>query len=315
MLSTFSIPLGRTAHDLAESRCQPHTDWQKSEQVYLNTLAIYAVDYYVKCLGFDTDWKASDSQDFITQTLMNVADLTVKSIGRLECRFVSPDTSFVYVPEEVWADRVGYIAIQINRDLDEAEILGFVEQVNTIETPFNQLRSIDELPTYLSQLRAKATIININAPASFTPPVQLSQWLQGQFDQVWQTIESVFAAPPLTPAWRQHHSPNNVEPIRRVKLLDFGAQPGAEQLALFVEITPSASDEIEIEVQLRPTGNLTHLPREIQARLLNETDEEIWQNRAALSEAIQLQFLGQLGEQFKIELTVSNRQIIETFVI
>ncbi|MBD2027003.1 DUF1822 family protein [Leptolyngbya sp. FACHB-711] len=68
-------------------------------------------------------------------------------------------------------------------------------------------------------------------------------------------------------------------------------------------------------LQLRPTGNRTHLPSEIQVRLLSETDAEIWQNRAALPEAIHLQFSGQTGERFKIELTNGDRQITETFVI
>ena len=40
---TFTVPLTQEAHQLAEKhRCQQH-DPQKGKQVYLNTLAVYAV--------------------------------------------------------------------------------------------------------------------------------------------------------------------------------------------------------------------------------------------------------------------------------
>jgi hypothetical protein len=55
--SNFTVSVLRPAHQLAEKFCQHQSNLQKAEQVYLNTLAVYAVNYHLQCLGFETDWE------------------------------------------------------------------------------------------------------------------------------------------------------------------------------------------------------------------------------------------------------------------
>jgi hypothetical protein len=315
-MPTVQVFLGQSAHQRADERCQRHKDERKAEQVYLNTLAVYAVDHYLHCLGFETEWQSSDSDDIVMQTLLNASDLMVKSLGQVECRYLFPDEMSVSIPVEVWGDRICFVAVQLDDELNRAEILGFVEQVEQVELPLASLRSIDDLSAYLHQLQAVHSTTRTSDSMALSALIQLSQWLEGTFDATWQAIEDIFAAPPPALAWRHNTLFNrDSRRVSRVKLLDFGSHPGDEQIALLVGISQSDSTELEIEVQLCPTGNRTHLPGEIQVRLLDQSDQEIWQNRAATSEVIQLQFSGQAGERFKVELTVGDRQITENFVI
>ena len=151
------VRLPEAAHQLAEKCCQQQSHLEKAEQVYLNTLAVYAVDEYLQGLGFGTDLESSDSHNSIMQTFLDVADLVVKNYGKLECKPVLPDADFVYVPEEVWQDRIGYIAVQLNDSLTEAKLLGFLENVATNELPLRQLQPMADFPGYLQDLPITST--------------------------------------------------------------------------------------------------------------------------------------------------------------
>lgn len=179
--------LTRSAHQLAERFCQYQSNLQKSEQVYLNTLAVYAVNYHLQCLGFETDWERSDSWDSMMQTFINVADLEVKNYGKLECRSTLPDAEVVCIPEEVWDERIGYIVVQLDDALKEATLLGFTETVSTQEYPVNELRSLDELPEYLSHFKRVQPI---------KEQVNLSQWLHNIFEVGWETADSGISSHP-----------------------------------------------------------------------------------------------------------------------
>ncbi len=165
---TFTTPLGLTAHTKAEEFRQHHFPPAKATQVYLNTLAVYAVAVYLKYRDFETDWEHSDSYDPIMQGLMNVADLVVLDYGNLECRPVLPTASVMEIPEEVWTERIGYVAVELNESLREAKLLGFVETATQKELPLCQLRSLAELPAHISQFQPLQSQPN---------SVNLSKWI------------------------------------------------------------------------------------------------------------------------------------------
>jgi hypothetical protein len=173
---TFTVPLALEAHAQAEQfrRSQPNP--HKAKQVYLNTLAVYAVNTYLQCRGFETDLDKSASYDPVMQMLMDTADLVVKNRGKLECRPVLPDAEVVCVPAEVWEERIGYVAVQLHESLREATLLGFVKKVARSELPLSQLRSLEELPRYLNKIN---------------PLVNLSQWFENVFDASWQAVEAI----------------------------------------------------------------------------------------------------------------------------
>ena len=82
---SYKLPLSFEAHSIAQELAEGISNLEKRNSVYLNSLAVYAVDNYLRCMEFDTNLKGSDSRNHLAIKLMNVADLIVENIGKLEC--------------------------------------------------------------------------------------------------------------------------------------------------------------------------------------------------------------------------------------
>ena len=115
-------------HRLAQQFCRQQSDRTKAKQIYLNTLAVSAVKFYLRCMEIETNWEASLSYSPVFQSLMDVADLEIPFKGKLECRPILPQTNLLYIPPEVRCDaeggslcdhRIGYVAVQLDSLLEE----------------------------------------------------------------------------------------------------------------------------------------------------------------------------------------------------
>jgi hypothetical protein len=309
---TFAVPLTLEAHRIAQQFYKQQIDSNKAKQVYLNTLAVYAVNFYLKCLGIETGWEASNSWNPAMQTLANIADLEVKNLGKLECRLVLPDEKVCHIPLEVLEDRIGYVAVQCDRSLTEATLLGFVSTVTEEKLPISQLKSLEDLPEYLSQLKPTQSV---------KEPIQLSQWLQNIFNTGWETVEALFDPPQAELAFhfRNPHptktstSENLISGIRRGKLLDLERK--GQQVALFIELEPLVDSEMDISVGVYPMGSEIYLPQDLQLMVLDDKGKAVMQAQARSTETIQLKFSGELGESFGIKIALSDFSITEVFLI
>jgi hypothetical protein len=310
----FTVSLLKPAHQLAEKFCQHQSNLQKVEQVYLNTLAVYAVNYHLQCLGFETDWTQSDSWDSMMQTFLDIADLEVKNYGKLECRPVLPDAEVVYVPEEVWKERIGYVAVQLDESLQEATLLGFAETVSTQELALSELRSLEELPEYLSQFKQAQAV---------KEQVNLRQWLHNIFEVGWETVEAIFAPPQAELAFNTRGlSPVKVSTpeilvngVKRGKRLDLERLGGSEQVAVFIGLTPTLSAQSDISVEVCPIGDQPYLPSDLQLMVLDGQGKSVLQAEAGNSESIEFQFSGEAGESFAVKVALGDFSITEEFLI
>jgi hypothetical protein len=129
----FTVPITSKACKLAKSFQSQCENPAKAQQVYFNTLAVYAVETYCECLGIETNLEASDSLNPVMQPLMNIADLEIEGIGKIECRPVLPEDEFCYIPVDTWENRIGYIVVEIDEPSREATLLGFYPPVNALE--------------------------------------------------------------------------------------------------------------------------------------------------------------------------------------
>ncbi|WP_201800726.1 DUF1822 family protein [Dulcicalothrix desertica] len=158
---SFTIPLGTKAHEIgrqsSEAVCNTGKDANKTERVYLNSLAVYAVNYYLEILRFETEFEQSNSQDKLMLKFFAQADLPVKNIGVLECIPVLNDAEYCDIPLEVWSNRIGYVVVQLSASLKEAVILGFTK-TGASQVALNELLSVDDLIDYLTDLSEGATI-------------------------------------------------------------------------------------------------------------------------------------------------------------
>ncbi|MEH1931672.1 DUF1822 family protein [Nostoc sp.] len=300
----FSTSLSIEAHTIAQEYSQRISNIVKRKQVYLNTLAVYAVDNYLQCMGFATDWKASDSRNNLAVKLMDVADLEVKNIGKLECRPVLPKAEVCKIPPEVWSDRVGYVAVQLNSALKEATILGFTPQAAAYIS-LSQLQSLSDFLLYLSELEV-AKSPKTEASSSL---VKIGQWLDGAVDAGWQTLEHLLNPQQLGLAFK------NAVSMTRGQKIDFGAEVEGISVALVVKIASEADGEVDILTQVYPVGQNV-LPEGVKLSISDESgatvlevtsrDEDNW---------IQLEFTAELAEKFQVKVVYRDLQQTREFQV
>lgn len=314
--SMFTVPLAARVHQQAEQFRRQQTNGQKAKQVYLNTLAVYAVNYYLQCLGIETDWETSHSANPTMQTLMDVADLNIRHRGKLECRPFLPHAQTCPVPVEAQGDRIGFVAVQLNESLTEATLLGFSPTLQTGRLMLRQLRSLDQLPSYLHSLAPVNQAI-----------VTLRQWFDQCFEAGWQAAETLLFPQALSPAYSFRSAESNTAlpdsntQTRGAKLIQLDDSPEPHTVALLVSLIPeedasAQSSRVRIVLQVHPTGDQVYLPEGLELTIGVE-EGQIQQSVQARStdDYIQKQLMGSFGERFSVKITLGNASYGENFVI
>ena len=244
-----------------------------------------------------------------------MADLVVKNCGKLECRVVLPEAEMVAIPEEVWQERIGYVAVQLNESLEEARLLGFVARVTSRELPLNQLQSVADLPGYLQQVSSSLTA---RQPGD-KPLVHLSQWWEGLFEVGWQTVEALLGNPSkeLAFGFRKTVPLGGEEMVKGAKLIDLGMELGSQKVALLVALTPESEEKVGIRVQVHGVGEGTYLPTGLKLVMLSTSGEILQEVQARVQDNyIQLKrFKTKPGKGFTIQVAVDNFCLTEEFVI
>ena len=320
---TFTVPLSWEAHSLAQHYHSQQASTPKAKQVYLNTLAVYAVDHYLRCLGFKTDPDGSDSRNPIVLNFMDVADLLVPQLGKLECRPVLPDAQFLQIPSEVHDDRISYLAVQFTQSLKRAEILGFTPNY-LAKLSLSDLRSLIELPDYLHEIRQNPVVSQLS-PFDKSTLVELNNWFAGVTSTGWQTLDSLFATPPQIAEVRgKKEIPEEpvTEPqssqsaVQQAKLIDLGLQLGDKTVVLVLTLTSNADQTISALAQVHPPSGSTFLPPQLELKMLSESGEtlqEVWSR--GQDNYIQLKrFSGQGGDRFRLQVALDDVSITENFV-
>ena len=306
---TLPVPLTLKGHLTAQLFYQQHSDPQKAKQVYLNTLAIEAVHSYLSWLGIATNLQASDSWNPAIQAIADVADLEITGQGKLECRPLLPEATVCYVAPEAWSDRIGYVAVQLDSELQTATLLGFVPNVDTEELPLNRLQSITALLDHLKPQQQHDSIKEC---------IRLSQWAQGIFTSSWCSVEDLFGSQP-TLSFRSVELLENSEPtsglLTRAKLLDLMPRSNMGEVALIVALMPNNSPQVDIWVKLCPPIGETYLPEDLEIKVLDEQGIAVMQAQSRQTDMLQLKFRGIAGEQFSIAITLNDVNQVETFVI
>ena len=306
----LQIPLGKDAHQKAEEFAAEQDSVEKGKQVYLNTLAVYAVNNYLKWLNIETALHQSDSWNWSIRTFFDIADLMLPSIGRIECRPVLPGENAVVLPQEVTQERIGYVAVQFSKQLDFVEILGFVPakpiiaQSEVIE--INKFESIDVLIDIINRRKMK---------------VNLCQWLEGMFDGDWQSPELVlagsFRSVKLGNEYRsagtatRQDKDSITNSISRAKVVDVG-----RQIILLMELTPTNSAVFDIRLRVYPAENTAYLPAYLQLTIFDESGNACMEAQSeTANDWMQLEFSCQHEEKFSVELKLGETSITEEFIV
>lgn len=309
-ISTFTGPISTVARRLAEKWSRQQATPEKSQQVLLNTLSVSFMNFYLECMGFETDLEGSDSWNPIQQTLMDVADLLIKNLGKLECRPVLGKAEYVYVPPEVQSNRIGYVVVEISESLQSAKLLGFVKEVSIDNLPINQLQPLEKFLDYLESLELQTI--------KYKPQnvVNLKRWFENIFDSGWSTIESIFLA---EPAWQFRSAEEGLkQSVERAKLIDFGIKANKAAVGIVVKVSHEQNnlDEMKIIVELHPTNGQEYLPSSLHIMILDEEEIAVMEAQAKNNnKKIDFEFNVSIGDKFSVKIALEDISVVENFVV
>jgi Protein of unknown function (DUF1822) len=319
----FTVPLSFEAHAAARNL---QNSLPLTQHNYLKALAVYAVDYYLRCLGIATEPHQSDWAEPWIAKLIDVADLWVKPYGKLECCYVLPDATTLHISPDAWGDRIGYLAVQFSPTLKSVTLLGFTP-VPVTELPLSELRSLDQFLDHLADLDQTALISNtdkvqtvgaamesvMNPDRQTTHPVvNLRNWLEGAVETGWQII----AAQDGRQRVAVRGSDQFEITVRQAKLLDVGMDLGEHSVVLSLAITLNADTSMNVLVQTYPAPGQRHLPPNLKLTMLSETVvlQEVCSREQ--DSYVQLRhFRGEAGDSFDIQVSLDQVNILESFVL
>jgi hypothetical protein len=315
---SLTIMLDRHAHRYGQQFAQEQATLQKGKQVYLNTLAVCAVNSYLKCFPISTNLAQSDCWQPGMRAMFNVADLVLPNLGKLECLWVLPQQEIIIIAPEARGDRIGYLVVQLTEELQQVDLLGFIPSkivdFATETININQLRSLDTLFDTLESLQKQ---------------INLRQWLNGMFTIDWQPLETIMAGRMVRSLTEQEPG---VNAIARGKEISWTHDDSEQKIILILKIikrnevvsvqseaetNESTSEAIHCYLQLYPYGNDQSLPTGLTVKVLDATEEvclsAIAQDR---DDWMQLEFTCQSSEEFTIELNLGeNYQEILRFIL
>jgi hypothetical protein len=333
---TIAIPITAKARQQAQQFAQEQANPAKQRQVYRNTLAVAAVQTYLQWMEVTVDCDRSFSYQPQERFCLDVADLYLPGIGRLECRPVELEATDCAIPIEVQSKRLGYVAVAIDEANFEARLLGFASQA-VDSMPLSQFGDLDHLLVALE------------------PPItQLSHWFQAQFAQHWRSFQE-FIETANTPApmvaymhrsgtltagdretqiaellqqlaaandeesrWKTIEKLWTIAPehpatgVRRV--VDLGLYLDGEKLALLMAILPNPDQSISVLLRVYPMEQ-QYLPAGVTLAAVEAFEKAFEIQSRSGDNYIQMKFSARSGEQFGVQVRNGVGEFIEHFVV
>jgi len=304
---TFKVPLTSRVHQIAEKLRKEQRFPERAKQVYLNTLAVLAVNSYLQCMGIETDLIASNSQNRVMTILSDTADLIIKNIGKLECRPLLPNQEFVHIPLEAQDDRIGYMVVQMNESLREATLLGFVKELATEEFPINQLQSLEDFLEHIETLSQVTVTQSVNMSKNIDT---ILAWIKNTLENICDLVEPIFEddSETLIPEFRNGQLPIAYEGIKEINLV---SAIGRQSLKV-TKILEAVNDSGLINVFIDVSSMDSHipLPPDLKLQALNKDNRSIFSCETEENDTnIRLEFSRQFGEPFSVKLVLSGEDI------
>jgi hypothetical protein len=315
MLNSLALTIDLPKHilDRASSlKSEAGASSNDDRQVYLNSLALYAADWYLQCLNFITHHE--DRADWWIYHLTRSALLEVVKIGKLECIPVIGDATTVTISSDLQEDRIGYLFVRLNDTLTSAEIIGFMPKYSKLvrlvgaASPLeNRLQSTDELIDYLCDLEAQSKL---------APVIKMAAWFAGIFDGIWLDVDTL----PLAPAYRSRLRQQEVlslKSIARGQEIKLGDTPDSPIVVLTIKNEQMDEVNSDITLQLSPKLPATTLPIDLKFIVLGDRDEEIssFESKAGDIYGEIVLDNGKEGEKFSIEIEFDQVKKIGPFEV
>ncbi|MGF1492602.1 MAG: DUF1822 family protein [Microcoleaceae cyanobacterium] len=322
----LTVLLEKHAHVFAERFALEQANPQKGQQVYLNTLAIYAVHSYLKWLGIRTNLEQADSWHSGLRAMFNIADLVLPGVGKLECCPVMTEDETVTIPTAITADRIGYVAVEFGQDLNQVQLLGFFPVSKDAQfsqsIPRQVLRPLDELIETIAWHERWVDLWNKLKGWELPQALIL---IQGNHSSLLASME------PMPTRTKVTRSAEFERTITRGKLIALDSKVSSTELAspesassldsqqkllLMVSVIDCSPEEVDISLRVHSYGEIQHLPSGLQIVVVDESGTP--QMKAEVKEAddwIQLEFSCKSKEKFNLQVCLENQTITEEFEV
>ncbi|MCL1468153.1 DUF1822 family protein [Argonema galeatum] len=141
--------------------------------------------------------------------------------------------------------------------------------------------------------------------------VNLRQWLENIFVAGWQTVEEILGIEERDLAFVFRTAG-----IKRAKLIDLGMRLDGRDVALIVTIKPEEEQKIGVLLQVRSISEESYLPENLKLILLSNDGEVLYEVTARSADnVIQMEFDGEPGEEFSVQVALGEMCVREDFVI
>ncbi|MEM1256486.1 MAG: DUF1822 family protein [Cyanobacteria bacterium P01_H01_bin.21] len=231
------IHLRQRVLETAEAFAAEQVTSEKARQVYLNTLAVGAVNEYLTLLGIPTNLEQSDAWHREMRAADNMADLPITETGTIECLPIPPGTTATSIPLEARIRRLAYLVVEVATPFKVAHILGFAKSPVNEQgmLTVGQLHPLDALPEYLSRFHQS----------------YISQWFQNKFSDVWQLPDTVLAS--RQPAFRFRAQSHPL--LQRARVIELGKYTDLSlRVGLHLTVR-SHNDSYQVLVRLCPAAS------------------------------------------------------------
>jgi Protein of unknown function (DUF1822) len=243
---------------------------------------------------------------------IQLTQLIVNEALQLERNFAEPDKLQIDLSQ--WVNNIfesGWQAIEIFWNTQEnpwlvatrsshpdvpsnpQQIALLIDQLTTVQDEHQRQRAAKQL----------GDIASTRHPEAVQALVNLLRTTQND-ETLWSVVASLWRIDPG----------NSAAGVRRVKLIDWGMQIAGEAVALAVALVPRENQNINVLLQVYPTGSNPYLPPNLTLMLLDRSGKTLREVAARNTDVyIQLKLSGHPGEQFSVKITFGEASITEDF--
>ena len=142
-------------------------------------------------------------------------------------------------------------------------------------------------------------------------PINLGQWLENIFTRGWQRLEEI-----LDIEEKKLPFCFRTAGIKRAKLIDLAIRLDGRDVVLIVTIKPEAEQKLGVLLQVHSISEESYLPEHLKLILLSNDGEVLYEVTARSADnVIQMEFDGEVGEEFSVQVALDDISVTEDFVI
>ncbi|NJN08820.1 MAG: DUF1822 family protein [Richelia sp. RM1_1_1] len=273
------------------------------KRIYRQTLALLAVDNYLRLLGFETNLNQPEIWNVTRRLWSEANELKIAGIGNLECCLIAAEQqaekqNMILSQSQLSSGiDIGYVFVEITNSEKTAILTGFLpalqEQAEDREVRVADLMSIDDFIDDLSEREISSNSLektdDLTTEFAEKKIIYLQNWLNHIYEEGWE------------PSMR------DLQAVTCHKKLQLGGQVFDIQLG----VSQSSDQLVLVRVIVQSEG--TNLPMGMQVSVPDEADiytETVNEIASLISIPLELA----PDENFWVELSYKDESIREYFV-